>query len=255
MNMTDATMTLGSFESFDQLVNDRAVCAADKFAALQLSTAVAVEQTLRLTDCTKFRALAEKVGSSVVDLIGAGDVMPRELFRFARHDFNTFTHLTNVAAYSVLLAREVAIHDVAELRKIATGAMLHDIGKRFIPARTLTKTEPLTSEERALVESHPLRGFMELCAQEGLEHGQLMMVYQHHEHVDGTGYPVGILKDEIHPWARILTVVDVFDTMTAKRPDLAAATPENVLHYQLQHAGTRFDGDYVQCWNSAMSKA
>jgi HD-GYP domain-containing protein (c-di-GMP phosphodiesterase class II) len=96
---------------------------------------------------------------------------------------------------------------------------------------------------------------MELCEQGGLDHGQLMMVYQHHEHVDGTGYPVRILKDEIHPWARILSVVDVFDTMTAKRPEHAAATPESVLHYQLQHAGTRFDGGYVQCWNSAMSKA
>ena len=255
MNMADATMTLDLSESFDQLVNDPAVAAADKFAALQLSTPAAIEQTLRLTDCAKFRALADTVGSSVAELLGAGDTPPRELFRAARHDFNTFTHLTNVAAYSVLLAREVGIHDDAELRKIASGAMLHDIGKRFIPARTLTKSEPLTPEERALVESHPLRGFMELCGQGSLGHGQLMMVYQHHEHVDGTGYPVGILKDEIHPWARILSVGDVFDTMTAKRPGHAAATPESALHYLSQHAGTRFDGDYVQCWNSAMSKA
>ena len=143
LNMTDATMTLDLSESFDQLVNDPAVVAADKFAALQLSTAVAIEQTLRLTDCAKFRALAETVGSSVVELLGAGDTPPRELFRAARHDFNTFTHLTNVAAYSVLLAREIGIHDAAELSKIAVGAMLHDIGKRFIPARTLTKTEPV----------------------------------------------------------------------------------------------------------------
>ena len=68
-----------------------------------------------------------------------------------------------------------------------------------------------------------------------------MMVYQHHEHVDGTGYPVRVLKDEIHPWARMLAIVDVFDTMTAKRPDRRPATPENVLEYQRQQAGTHFD--------------
>jgi HD-GYP domain-containing protein (c-di-GMP phosphodiesterase class II) len=242
-------------ESFERVLKDSSVPAAGKFAALQLSVAVAVEQTLRLVDCAKYRALAEKVGGHVVSLVGSGNVLPRELFRLARHDFNVFTHVTNVASYSVLLARETGIIDPATLRKIATGAMLHDVGKRFIPARILTKTDRLTTEERDLVETHPTRGYTELCEQPDLELGQLMMVYQHHERVDGTGYPVRVTKDEIHPWARILSVVDVFDTMTAKRPPHAPATLESVLQHQRQHAGTQFDGEYVECWNSVMTKA
>jgi HD-GYP domain-containing protein (c-di-GMP phosphodiesterase class II) len=249
------TFSNSLLESIDSLLKEPLLHSADKFAALQLAVAVAVEQTLRLVDCSKFRALAEKVGNDLVSLFGDGHALPRELFRLARHDRTSFSHVTNVAGYCVILAQKLGINDHSELRKIATAALLHDIGKRFIPARILTKTEKLTHEEQLIIESHPLRGYVELCASGDLEFGQLMMVYQHHEHVDGTGYPVCVLKDEIHPWARMLAIVDAFDTMTAQRPGRVPATPESVLAYQRQQAGTRFDGEIVECWISAMSKA
>lgn len=242
-------------DSVDELLNEPLVHSADKFAALQLAVAVAVEQTLRLMDCSKFRTLATKVADDLVVLFGDGDPLPRELFRLARHDATAFAHVTNVAGYSVILARETGITDHDELRKIATAAMLHDLGKRFIPPVVLAKNDRVTPEERDLIESHPLRGYTELCEHSDLDFGQLMMVYQHHEHVDGTGYPVRVLQDEIHPWARMLSIVNTFDLMTAKRPNRHPATPESVLQYQRQHAGTRFDGDYVECWIAAMSRA
>jgi HD-GYP domain-containing protein (c-di-GMP phosphodiesterase class II) len=243
------------FDSIDTLLKQPLLHSADKFAALQLAAAVTIEQTLRLVDCGKFRALAEKIGDDLVTLLGDGQAAPRELFRLARHDFTAFSHVTNVASYSVILAQKLGINNRDELQKIATGALMHDIGKRFIPARILTKTERLTAEEREIVESHPQRGYTDLCHDRNFDHGQLMMVYQHHEHVDGSGYPVRVCKDEIHPWARMLAIVDVFDTMTAKRPNRPQVTPESVLEYQRQQAGTRFDGEFVECWISAMTKA
>ena len=149
-------------------------------------------------------------------MFAKGDVLPSELFRLARHDFTAFTHVTNVAGYCVILAQHLGINTQEELRKIATAAMLHDIGKRNVPARILTKTGELTADERCTLESHTTRGYIELCQNRDFDFGQLMMVYQHHENVDGTGYPVRVLKDEIHPWARMLAVVDVFDSMTAR---------------------------------------
>ena len=240
--------------SLESVLKREDIRKTDKFAALQIAVAVTVEQTLRLVDCGKFHALAENVGDDLVKLFGDGDVLPRELFRMARHDFNTFTHVTNVASYCVMLAQKLGISGDNDLRKIATAAILHDVGKRFIPGRILTKSTPLTPEEREIVESHPTRGYVELCDKKELEFGQLMMVYQHHERMDGTGYPVGVLKDEIHPWARMLAVVDVFDTMTAKRPEGRPATAEQVLDYQRQQAGTQFDREVVECWISAMTK-
>jgi HD-GYP domain-containing protein (c-di-GMP phosphodiesterase class II) len=249
-----ATLSNDMYQSLDSLLKQDTVRQTQKFAALQIAVAVAFEQTLRLVDCSKFYTLAQKVGDDLVSLFGDGDVLPRELFRMARHDFNTFSHITNVASYSLVLAQKVGITDDRQLRQIATAALLHDVGKRFIPPRILTKEERLTAEERDLIETHPTRGYVELCEKSGLEFGQLMMVYQHHERVDGTGYPVRILKDEIHPWARMLAIVDVFDTMTAKRPNRRSATPEYVLDYQRQQAGTQFDGEFVECWVSAMTK-
>lgn len=242
-------------DSVDALLKEPLVHSADKFAALQLAVAVAVEQTLRLMDCSKFRALAAKVADDLVMLFGDGDPLPRELFRLARHDASAFAHVTNVASYCVILARETGITDHSELRKIAQAALLHDLGKRFIPPAIFAKHDRLTPEERELVESHPIRGYTELCDHRDLDFGQLMMVYQHHEHVDGTGYPVRVLKEEIHPWARMLSIVNAFDLLTAKRPNRHPVTPESVLQYQRQQAGTRFDGDYVECWIAAMSRA
>jgi HD-GYP domain-containing protein (c-di-GMP phosphodiesterase class II) len=244
----------GIYESLTAILANASIPAAEKFAALQLAVAVAVDQSLRLLDCNKFRNLAEQVGKDVVELLAGGALPPRELFRIVRHDFNTFSHVTNVAGYCVMLAQRMCITDPNQLRKIASAAVLHDVGKRFIPAKILAKCGRLTPEEQEIVQSHPRRGYEELCETSGLDFGQLMMVYQHHEHVDGTGYPVCVQQKEIHPWARMLAVVDVFDTMTARRPDRLRPTPEHVLHYQQQLAGTHFDREVVECWVSAMNK-
>jgi HD-GYP domain-containing protein (c-di-GMP phosphodiesterase class II) len=177
-----------------------------------------------------------------------------ELFRLARHDFNTFTHVTNVASYAVILAERLGWDQGDTLNQIATAAMLHDIGKRFIPSSILTKPARLTPQERAIIETHPQRGYEELCERSELNFDQLMLVYQHHERVAGKGYPVGLGGDEIHPWARMLAVVDVFDAMTAIRPYRRPATAREAMDYICQSAGTHFDPEIVECWNTAMKK-
>jgi HD-GYP domain-containing protein (c-di-GMP phosphodiesterase class II) len=241
-------------DSLDKFLHRDTVPQTEKFAALQVAFAVEIEQTIRLVDCGKFHTVAERVGRNLVFLLATSDVLPRDLFRIARHDFNTFTHVTNTASYSIILAEQLGISDREELEQIAAGAMLHDIGKRFLPPALLAKRSPLTTEEREIIQTHPVRGYEELCDRPGLDFGQLMMVYQHHEHVDGTGYPVNILADEIHPWAKLLTVVDVFDGLTSKRPHRRPATVEEALDYQRQRAGTYFDREVIECWISAMSK-
>ena len=82
-----------------------------------------------------------------------------------------------------------------------------------------------------------------------------MMAYQHHERVDGRGYPVGVLGDEIHPWARLLAVVDVFDALTGARPYRHSLSQQQALDYQRQRAGARFDPEILQCWLSAMTRS
>lgn len=242
-------------ESVESLLEQETVSPADRFAALQLAVAVEVEHTARLIDCTKFVTLSNKIGRDIASFVAANDVMPKDLYRIARHDFNTFTHVTNVASYSVVLAEQMGITNEQELEQIAAAAMLHDVGKRFIPASILNKPTRLTPDERDLIESHPTRGYEDLCDRPELNHAQLMIVYQHHERIDGNGYPVGVPASDIHPWAKMVAVVDVFDAMTGKRPYRRSITVSDALQFITRNAGTHFDPEVVKCWVSAMKMA
>jgi HD-GYP domain-containing protein (c-di-GMP phosphodiesterase class II) len=227
---------------------------AERFAALQIAVAAEIEHAARLIDCGPYVSVAEKVSRQLTSLLTGNDVLPRDLFRLARHDFNTFTHVTNVASYGVILAEQLGMCGEGELDQIAKAAILHDIGKRFIPASILTKPAKLDAEERAIIETHPQRGYEELCGRHDMSFEQLMIVYQHHERFDGKGYPVGLQSDEIHPWARMLAIVDVFDAMTGTRPYRRPATAQEAMDYICNSAGTHFDTEMVECWKSIMAR-
>ena len=239
-------------ESVESLSKQESIPATDRFAALQLAMAVEIEHTVRLIDCSKFVSLSQKVSRDIVSFISSKRLVPRDLFRIARHDFNTFVHVTNVASYSVILAQRLGISENTELEQIATAAMLHDIGKRFIPAGILNKRTRLDPSERELIETHPTRWYIDICDRTELTSGQLMIVYQHHERVDGSGYPVGVHGAEIHPWAKLVSVVDVFDAMTGRRSYRRAIAAQDALQYLMRNAGTQFDLEAARCWVSAM---
>ena len=137
---------------------------------------------------------------------------------------------------------------------MAAGALLHDIGKRHIPSHVLNKPGKLTDDEWELVREHPTSGFRELAGRTDLSWPQLMMVYQHHERLDGSGYPAGILGDEMHPWARICAVVDVFDALTCHRSYRRPVPASEVCNYLNKYAGLWFDAEAVACWTSHVGK-
>ncbi len=172
------------------------------------------------------------------------------------HDYTTFSHATNVAANSVLLARSSGINAQQDLLSIAQGALLHDLGKRFVHKRTLQKHGPLSTAERAAIRQHPARGFETLClCPDGIvSWDHLMMVYQHHERWDGSGYPVGLVGTEIHPWARICAIADVFDALTHDRAYHGARDYDKVLAYLDRQAGREFDQELVRCLTSIVTQ-
>jgi HD-GYP domain-containing protein (c-di-GMP phosphodiesterase class II) len=231
------------------------VAPAERFAALQLAMAVEIEHAARLVDAGPYVAVAEKLGRELTSLLVGNSVLPRDLFQLARHDFNTFTHVTNVASYGVILAENLGLCGTADFEPLAKAAILHDIGKRFIPASILSKPAKLDPEERAIIETHPQRGYEELCERKDMNEAQLMMVYQHHERYDGKGYPVGFQGEEIHPWARMLAIVDVFDAMTGVRPYRRPCPVREAVDYICKGAGSHFDPEMVQCWKSTMARS
>lgn len=188
------------------------------------------------------------MAEQIVDVVCDDELILADLFAVLEHDRCTFTHAANVCIYSVALADALGVKQREPLTKIAVGALLHDIGKRNVPPAILNKPGKLTSRELLIVRKHPRDGFAELASRSDLEWGQLMMAYQHHERPDGGGYPVGVEQDEIHPWAALCSVVDVFDALTCERPYRRAASVGEALGYLLAKAGRQFNSEIVKCW-------
>src|SRR6266702_4448139 len=94
--------------------------------------------------------------------------------------------------------------------------MLHDVGKLGVPTKVLQKTGPLTEEEFAAIQLHPMRG-LEIVREIGFLNEALAGIMHHHEKIDGTGYPMGFAGDEIPECARVIAVADAFDSMTSTR--------------------------------------
>jgi len=241
-------------DSLDETLNIDALPVTERYELLQTAVCLEVEQSLKMVNCDQYVKQSEKIGRQIVGLVNENKVLPSDLFDIVRHDHHTFVHVTNVAGYVTLLAKSLGISDVQELETIAVGGLLHDLGKRMIPTAVLNKTEKLTDSEWELIRRHPQTGYEELFKRCDVEQGQLMMAYQHHEHLDGNGYPVGNVADEIHPWAKILAVVDVFDALTGQRPYRRPASCKETLEFLNNKAGTQFDKEIVRCWTSAMQQ-
>lgn len=239
--------------SLGDLVSDESMSPGDRFQMLQVAVSFEVERTLKAVDPGQYVALSANVAKHITSLVTATGLLPDEMFAIARHDAQTFTHVTNTAGYTVMLAERLGYTDEEELMQIAMGAMLHDIGKRRIPRHILAKPGSLTREERAVVQTHPLRGYEELAKRSDVTEEQRLMVYQHHERMDGTGYPVRILGGEIHPWARMLSVVDVFEALTGSRPYRKPMTLHEAADHVASRAGTQLDKEMVECWIAALN--
>ncbi|SMP04302.1 HDIG domain-containing protein [Desulfurobacterium pacificum] len=125
-------------------------------------------------------------------------------------------HSENVAYYSVALGEEIGLKD-EELKILSKAALLHDIGKIAIPDKILLKPTPLTSSEREIIKLHPQVGAELLKGMSGFEKVSEAIRY-HHERWDGSGYPEGLVGEEIPLLSRIMAVADVFDAVTSDRP-------------------------------------
>jgi putative two-component system response regulator len=154
-------------------------------------------------------------------------------------DVTTEEHCQRLAGLSNRLALAVDL-DPIQLRALAFGAILHDIGKIGIQDAILTKPGPLTREEWATMRLHPLIG-ERICEPLALSRAFGPIIRSHHERWDGTGYPDGLRAEGIPLGARIVGIVDAFDAMVHTRPYRAARTPEQALGELRRGRGKQFD--------------
>lgn len=234
------------------ILANEALPSQERLKLLNQVVSQTLKETLSCDDPAASVVAAEELAQKMVEFSLRPDLNIRSVASVAKHDFCTFTHSTNVACYSTMLARALGVTDETELREIATAGMLHDLGKLEIPVSILAKPGRLTKTEFAIITAHPTRGFQLLRNE--LSIGQLLMVYQHHEKMDGTGYPVGSIGTELHFWARICAVTDVFEALTGKRPYRRPNSPGDALDIMNRGSGTHFDAEILSCWRQHFVK-
>ena len=156
------------------------------------------------------------------------------------YDDYTYFHSVNVATLAAVLGVRYGLSEY-ELKVLTTGALLHDIGKKFVKADVLNARRPLTEEEKRMVLQHPKLGYEFLKRNYDFDPDVCEGVLGHHEWYNGEGYPLRRSGENISIYARIIKVADVYDAMTSKRPYHDALSPSDAVEYIMAMNESEFD--------------
>ncbi len=158
-------------------------------------------------------------------------------------------HSRRVSEFSVAIAEELSLSPEL-IHQVRIGSLLHDVGKIGVPDDVLKKPGRLTKEEFARMKEHPAIGGAIMRQVRLLEH-TVPAIEEHHERLDGKGYPRGLIGEQISLLGRIVAVADVFDALTSDRPYRKGWRAEEALAYLNEHAGTQFSARCVRALTRA----
>lgn len=208
-------------------------------------------------DAQLFRSLANQAatGLAIADIYDDAEkllegVLEALAAAIDAKDPYTQDHSKRVRDFSLVIAKELGYLDrpdhneIDHYRQIWIGSLLHDIGKIGVPDIILGKAGRLTPQEYMQIKQHPIIGRYILEQVPQLRDG-LAAIGQHHEHLDGSGYPDQLAGDQISLTARIVAVADVFDAMTSDRPYRNALPVQEVFDYMREVSGKHLDGECV----------
>jgi HD-GYP domain-containing protein (c-di-GMP phosphodiesterase class II) len=157
----------------------------------------------------------------------------------------TYEHSVNVSVICIALGKMLG-YSKNELFKLGMGGMLHDVGKTLIPEEIINKPAKLTEHEYEIIKNHPELGFNYLQQIDSVSPLSRIVVYSHHERVDGSGYPRGLKGDEIHEFARVAAIADVFDALTSDRVYRDKWPTYKAAEYIMNHTEQLFDYQLVK---------
>ena len=158
---------------------------------------------------------ANSITSDLLKAITENDAVAVDVSKLKVSDEYTFKHSVDVATMSMIIAKQHGMTEKA-IYELGIAGLLHDIGKSKIPSEILNKPGRLTEEEFALMKQHTLLGY-EMLKDGTLPEYILKGVLQHHEKLDGTGYPYGVCGDEINDFARVISIADIYDALVTVR--------------------------------------
>ncbi len=168
-------------------------------------------------DSKEFADTSLKITNDLMKAIDDNDSLAVDISTLKTSDEYTFKHSVDVATMSMIIAKKMELSS-KDVYNIGIAGLLHDMGKSKIPTEILNKPARLNDEEFAIMRKHSEFGYSILKDKSEFEKTIPIAVLQHHEKMNGTGYPFGCKEDMITPYAKILSVCDVYDALVTKRP-------------------------------------
>lgn len=180
------------------------------------------------TQSEDFYDETNNVASELMKAITDNDSIAVDIGALKVSDEYTFKHSVDVATMAMMIAKRHGLSE-SEMYKIGIAGLLHDIGKTKIPNELLNKEGPLTDEEFHVMRQHSLFGYAILKDKEEISEDILTGVLQHHEKLNGNGYPLGVPAEKISIYAKIIALADIYDALVTERPYKKAFSPRDAV--------------------------
>lgn len=208
-----------------RILEEPEISPKEKASILYETSLSVVEDVYAKPDSPEQMKRSIKAVKHSIDFISKDRENFFELMSLAQKDFSEYTHALQTAAYAITLAKQAGIRAYNQISALGIGSILHDIGKVKIDARILSKAGEFTPAERTIVEKHCELGYEMVHRLGTVPELSELIILQHHERIDGSGYPKKLKGSEIHQLSKIVALADCFDAMTSDRSFQAAKNP------------------------------
>jgi HD-GYP domain-containing protein (c-di-GMP phosphodiesterase class II) len=209
-----------------------------------------MESAMLLGDSANVASVRNVVQILTDNMLGNKPAM-MELAGLKDYDEYTFYHSVNTAILSLGLGAAIS-DDRRFLSSLGAGALLHDLGKLAVDAVITRKEGSLSADEWAEMREHPVYGAEQAARLQGLDRSCIVIIYEHHQRLDGSGYPLPAPGKRQHLSSRIVAIADAYDAMTSKRSYSAARLPDEAMGVLVHGAGSAFDPSLVRLFVRAV---
>lgn len=184
------------------------------------------------------------VANRIMEECAGMEFVTTDLSALASYDSSTYMHSVSVAKYCAVLGVRLGMKE-ERLKNLTAAALLHDIGKTLVPQQIVNKPGKLTESEWETMQMHTVFGYEILKQNTSVPSAVRMAVYEHHENQDGSGYPRGLLGDDIYLPAMVIHICDVYDAMISRRAYKEPVPAGEVVEYMLSGCSTLFKEEIV----------
>lgn len=227
-------------KNLSRILESPIVSAKEKAEILhQTSTNLVEDLYEKPLSSDNFKRSVKSVQRSI-DFLSQNDENLMTLMKLATKDFSEYSHAWHTAIYSIAVGRKMGIKMFNQVSELGIGALLHDIGKTKIDSKILKKEGRLSGEDRKVIQFHSQYGYDILRAHKAVPDLSEIIVLQHHERENSSGYPSHLSK-EIHPFSKIVAVCDCFDSLTVERSYQKAVKPVEALKIMQKDLKDEFD--------------